>query len=37
MSLPPVYLHALGMVNALGGGVDSIVPRSQPRNRPAWG
>ena len=26
MTLPPVYLHALGMVNALGGDVASIVP-----------
>ncbi|KAA1004724.1 beta-ketoacyl-[acyl-carrier-protein] synthase family protein [Paraburkholderia panacisoli] len=26
MSAPSVYLHALGMINALGGNVDEIVP-----------
>ena len=26
MTLPPVYLHALGMINALGGDLDEIVP-----------
>ena len=26
MKAPPVYLHALGMINALGGDLDSIVP-----------
>jgi 3-oxoacyl-[acyl-carrier-protein] synthase-1 len=26
MKAPPVYLHSLGMINALGGDLDSIVP-----------
>ncbi|WP_213763880.1 beta-ketoacyl-[acyl-carrier-protein] synthase family protein [Caballeronia sp. dw_19] len=26
MNGPRVYLHALGLINALGGGIDSIVP-----------
>jgi 3-oxoacyl-[acyl-carrier-protein] synthase-1 len=26
MKAPPVYLHALGMINALGGALDEIVP-----------
>jgi len=26
MKAPSVYLHALGMINALGGDLDSIVP-----------
>ncbi|RDK04380.1 beta-ketoacyl-[acyl-carrier-protein] synthase family protein [Paraburkholderia lacunae] len=26
MNAPPVYLHALGMINALGGDLDAIVP-----------
>ncbi|MFM0297966.1 MULTISPECIES: beta-ketoacyl-[acyl-carrier-protein] synthase family protein [Paraburkholderia] len=26
MKVPSVYLHALGMINALGGDLDSIVP-----------
>jgi len=37
MSLPPVYLHALGMVNALGGGVDSIVPALAAAQSPGMG
>jgi len=26
MNAPRVYLHSLGLINALGGNVDSIVP-----------
>lgn len=26
MNGPRVYLHALGLINALGDGIDSIVP-----------
>ncbi|HEY2022360.1 MAG TPA: beta-ketoacyl-[acyl-carrier-protein] synthase II, partial [Paraburkholderia sp.] len=26
MKAPPVYLHGLGMINALGGDLQSIVP-----------
>ncbi|MBN3766751.1 beta-ketoacyl-[acyl-carrier-protein] synthase family protein [Burkholderia sp. Ac-20365] len=37
MTLPPVYLHALGMVNALGGDVDSIVPALNAAQSPGMG
>ncbi|MEM5366512.1 beta-ketoacyl-[acyl-carrier-protein] synthase family protein [Paraburkholderia azotifigens] len=37
MTLPPVYLHALGMVNALGGDVASIVPALQAAQAPGMG
>jgi 3-oxoacyl-[acyl-carrier-protein] synthase I len=37
MTLPPVYLHALGMVNALGGDVASIVPALQATQSPGMG
>ena len=37
MTLPPVYLHALGMVNALGGDVASIVPALQAAQSPGMG
>lgn len=34
---PPVYLHALGMVNALGNDVDSIVRALARREAPGMG
>lgn len=37
MTLPPVYLHALGMVNALGGDVASIVPALEAAQSPGMG
>ncbi|WP_109478009.1 beta-ketoacyl-[acyl-carrier-protein] synthase family protein [Paraburkholderia sp. C35] len=37
MTLPPVYLHALGMVNALGGDVPSIVPALEAAQSPGMG
>jgi 3-oxoacyl-[acyl-carrier-protein] synthase I len=37
MTLPPVYLHALGMVNALGGDVASIVPALDAAQSPGMG
>ncbi|MBN3757860.1 beta-ketoacyl-[acyl-carrier-protein] synthase family protein [Paraburkholderia sp. Tr-20389] len=37
MTLPPVYLHALGMVNALGGDVASIVPALGAAHSPGMG
>ncbi|MBP0591438.1 beta-ketoacyl-[acyl-carrier-protein] synthase family protein [Paraburkholderia sp. LEh10] len=37
MTLPPVYLHALGMVNALGGDVAAIVPALAAAQSPGMG
>ena len=37
MTLLPVYLHALGMVNALGGDVASIVPALEAAQSPGMG
>jgi 3-oxoacyl-[acyl-carrier-protein] synthase-1 len=37
MTLPPVYLHALGMANALGGDVASIVPALRAAQSPGMG
>ncbi|ACC69889.1 beta-ketoacyl-[acyl-carrier-protein] synthase family protein [Paraburkholderia phymatum] len=37
MTLPPVYLHALGMVNALGGDVASIVAALGAAQSPGMG
>ena len=37
MTLSPVYLHALGMVNALGGDVASIVPALEAAQSPGMG
>jgi 3-oxoacyl-[acyl-carrier-protein] synthase-1 len=37
MTLPPVYLHALGMVNALGGDVASIVLALEAAQSPGMG
>jgi 3-oxoacyl-[acyl-carrier-protein] synthase-1 len=34
MKTPSVYLHALGMINALGGNVDEIVPALAARRAP---
>ena len=37
MNGPPVYLHALGMINALGGDIESIVPALNARAAPGMG
>ncbi|WP_250500862.1 beta-ketoacyl-[acyl-carrier-protein] synthase family protein [Caballeronia sp. GAWG1-5s-s] len=37
MTLPSVYLHALGMVNALGGDVDSIASAMTSARSPGMG
>ncbi|KIG09978.1 beta-ketoacyl-[acyl-carrier-protein] synthase family protein [Caballeronia concitans] len=37
MTLPSVYLHALGMVNALGGDVDSIATSLASAQSPGMG
>ncbi|MGF6757227.1 beta-ketoacyl-[acyl-carrier-protein] synthase family protein [Paraburkholderia sp. GAS42] len=37
MSAPRVYLHALGMINALGDDLDAIVPALAASNAPGMG
>ncbi|NIF55007.1 beta-ketoacyl-[acyl-carrier-protein] synthase family protein [Burkholderia sp. Ax-1724] len=37
MKAPPVYLHALGMINALGGNLDEIVPALAAARAPGMG
>ena len=37
MKAPSVYLHALGMINALGGDVDEIVPALAAARSPGMG
>ncbi|MGF6445529.1 beta-ketoacyl-[acyl-carrier-protein] synthase family protein [Paraburkholderia youngii] len=37
MKAPTVYLHALGMINALGGDVGQIVPALAAANSPGMG
>ncbi|OLL30157.1 beta-ketoacyl-[acyl-carrier-protein] synthase II [Burkholderia sp. SRS-W-2-2016] len=37
MKAPSVYLHALGMINALGGDVDAIVPALAAAQSPGMG
>ena len=37
MTLPPVYLHALGMINALGSDVDSIARALAASHSPGMG
>ena len=37
MSAPRVYLHALGMINALGDDLDAIVPALAACRAPGMG